>query len=195
MGGLSLLAAVLLGKPASDARRAGRIEKIRRLPDRQLMTEVWIPAFAREGGRILWVGCRAYTAPDYAALEACGAEVWTTDIDPEAARWGMVNRHRTGDICAIDAVFRDLTFDAILCNGVFGYGVDTAADQKRAMAAMASILKPSGRLLLGWNTDKTDDPLTPAITDGAFGPAPFACRPSRTRFDSVTHVYDSVQRI
>ncbi|RZJ47368.1 MAG: methyltransferase domain-containing protein [Brevundimonas sp.] len=194
MGGTTFLTTLFFGKEAAEKRRAGRIGKIRDLPDRRLMADTWIPAFAGEGGRILWVGCRAYTATDYAALETNGAEVWTTDIDPDAGRWGRAGRHRTGDICEIDTVFPDLVFDAILCNGVFGYGVDDAAAQQRAMTAMAAVLRPGGRLLLGWNTDKTSDPLTPEIMGAAFQPTAFADQPSRVRFDTVTHVYDSLRR-
>jgi hypothetical protein len=108
----------------SSARRPSpvarpRAKRILQLPDRRLLAEAYLPALAAGGGRILWVGCRAYTADDYAVLEAGGAEVWTTDIDPEAARWGVQGRHRTGDVCVIDQVFGDMTFDAISCNGVW----------------------------------------------------------------------------
>ena len=89
-----------------------RIDDIRALPDRRVLIETYIPALARIGGRVLWIGCRAYTRQDYPALARHGAEVWTTDIDPKAARWGQPGRHRTGDVCAIDQVFAEQTFDA-----------------------------------------------------------------------------------
>ncbi|RZJ00889.1 MAG: class I SAM-dependent methyltransferase [Brevundimonas sp.] len=167
---------------------------IRELPDRRLMAEAYIPALAAEGGRILWVGSQAYTAADYAALEAEGAEVWTTDIDPKAARWGREGRHRTGDVCEIDRVFSDLTFDAVVCNGVLGYGVDAPDQQARALGAMAAILRPGGRLLLGWNTDKIEDPIVAGLAAPWFVATPLGGQESRVRFDTVTHVYDSLIR-
>lgn len=194
MGGRTFLTTLFFGKEAAARRREARDSRIRDLPDRKLMAEVWIPAFAAEGGRILWVGCRKYTQADYPALEASGAQVWTTDIDPEAAPYGHGERHRTGDVCEIDRVFPDMIFDAILCNGVLGYGVDAVEQQGRALEAMAAILKPGGRLLLGWNTDKIEDPLAANILAPWFEPVEFAGQSSRVRFDSVTHVYDSLKR-
>lgn len=167
---------------------------IRNLPDRRALADIYLPALAARGGRILWVGTRRYTSADYPVLERQGAEVWTTDIDPRAARWGRSGRHQTGDICEADLIFDDLRFDTIICNGVLGFGVDQPYDQERALAAMAAILKPGGLLLLGWNTDKIADPLElPAFryfyTTASLGAAPF-----RMRFDAVTHVYDLLAR-
>lgn len=168
---------------------------IRDLPDRRALANIYLPALAARGRRILWVGCRRYTAADYPVLERQGAEVWTTDIDPRAARWGRSGRHRTGDICEADQIFYDLSFDAIVCNGVLGFGVDQPNDQERAMAAMAAILKPGGLLLLGWNTDKIADPLELPRFGHFYTPVSLGAAPSRMRFDAVTHVYDALERI
>lgn len=174
-------------------RRKRGADRIRDLPDRRLLATAYIPALAARGGRILWVGCRAYTAEDYPALEQWGAEVWTTDIDPKAARWGRAGRHQTGDLCQIDQVFDDLRFDAIVCNGVLGFGVDSPASQEQAMTAMAGILKPGGLLLLGWNNDKIDDPLKLSATGRFFTTGHIGSQPPRVRFDDVTHVYDTLE--
>ncbi|MFC7378907.1 class I SAM-dependent methyltransferase [Brevundimonas sp. GCM10030266] len=194
MGGRTFLTNLFFGKEAAARRAVAKTKSIRDLPDRKLLAEAYIPAFAADGGRILWVGCRAYTATDYAALETQGAEVWTTDIDPAAARWGREGRHRTGDLCEIDQVFPDLTFDAVICNGVLGFGVDEVEAQRRAFAAMAAILRPGGRLLLGWNNDKIADPVAAGLPDEWFVAADHAGQPARVRFDAVTHVYDSLIR-
>lgn len=167
-------------------------EDIRDLPDRRALAEIYLPALAARGGRILWVGCRRYTAMDYPALEHQGAEVWTTDIDPRAARWGRAGRHQTGDICQAGAIFDDLRFDAIVCNGVLGFGVDRREDQETALAAMATIMKPNGLLILGWNTDRIDDPLDLSAVKRLYQPATLGDAPSRVRFDAVTHVYDTL---
>lgn len=193
MGGRTFLTRLFLGEAGVARMRAKRAGKILQLPDRKLLAEAYLPAFAVEGGTILWVGCRKYTAADYGVLEQGGATVWTTDIDPEATRWGRQTRHRTGDICEAEALFPDVIFDAILCNGVLGYGVDSVEQQQRALNAMARILKPGGRLLLGWNTDKIDDPVAGGLTALQFERADFAGY-SRVTFDEVTHVYDSLVR-
>lgn len=160
-----------------------------------MMAEVFIPALAGEGGRVLAIGCRGYNRDDYPPLLAAGAEIWTTDIDPRAARWGAPGHHRTGDACLVDQLFSDLTFDAILCNGVLGHGVDSLEQQTQALAAMASLLRAGGRLLLGWNTERIADPVASGLTQTWFEPASFAGMPSRVTFDTVTHVYDSLVRL
>lgn len=194
MGLGTIVRALLFGKEADRKRRSAKAARIRSLPDRRVMADSYVPALAADGGRILWVGCREYTLDDYAALEAHGGQVWTTDIDAAAERWGRKGRHRTGDICEADRSFSDMTFDAIVCNGVLGYGVDSPEQQQRALRALAAILRPGGRLLLGWNTDKIDDPVAASLTQADFEPTPLGDQPTRVRFDAVTHVYDSFVR-
>jgi len=193
LGGRTFLIRLLLGEDGVQRMRARRAKDILRLPDRRLLSEVYLPTFAAEAGTLLWVGCRKYTAGDYAILEQAGGTVWTTDIDPAAARWGRQGRHRTGDLCEADQLFRDIVFDAILCNGVLGYGVDSPDQQTRALRAMARILRPGGRLLLGWNTDKIDDPVAAGLTAPEFEPTALHGA-ARVRFDDVTHVYDHFHR-
>ena len=194
MGLGAIIGAAIFGRTAEPTRRSTKAMRIRTLPDRKVMADSYIPALAANGGRILWVGCREYTLDDYAALETQGGQVWTTDIDPAAARWGREGRHRTGDVCEADRMFSDQTFDAVVCNGVLGYGVDSPEQQQRALGALAAIVRPGGLLLLGWNTDKIDDPVEAGLTTPHFTPAPLGDRPARVRFDAVTHVYDSFVR-
>lgn len=194
MGGRTFFTRLFFGEAAAARRKTARARRILSLPDRKLLAKAYLPAFAVEGGTILWVGCRAYTADDYAVLEEGGARVWTTDIDPDAARWGQASRHRTGDICQADSLFQDITFDAIVCNGVLGYGADSVEQQTQALSAMAAILRPGGRLLLGWNTDKIEDPIAAGLAQPWFEATPFAGQPARVSFDEVTHVYDSLVR-
>jgi SAM-dependent methyltransferase len=194
MGLRTDLTRLFAGEAGVRALKSRRARKILDLPDRRLLAEAYIPAFAAEGGVILWVGCRAYTADDYSALEAHGAEVWTTDIDPEAARWSREGRHRTGDVCEADSLFGDMMFDAIICNGVLGFGVDAPDQQERALRALSRILRPGGRLLLGWNLDKIADPIAAGLTAPWFERAAFAGQPERVTFAETTHVYDALIR-
>ena len=60
--------------------------------------------------------------------------------------------------------------------------------------ALAAILRPGGRLLLGWNTDKIADPVAAGLTAPWFMPTPFAGQAPRVTFDEVTHVYDALVR-
>lgn len=194
MGGRTFFTRLLFGEAAAQTMRSRRASRILKLPDRRLLAGAYLPSLAAEGGRILWVGCREYTRDDYAVLEVGGAEVWTTDIDPDAERWGLAGRHRTGDVCEADQMFGDMMFDAVSCNGVLGYGVDSPEQQLKAIKALASILRPGGRLLLGWNTDKIADPVAAGLTAPWFTPTPFAGQAPRVTFDEVTHVYDTLTR-
>jgi SAM-dependent methyltransferase len=180
---------------SAAARRAARAAKILQSPDRKLMAEAYLPALARAGGRILWVGCAQYTVGYYVILEAEGAQVWTLDFDPAAAAWGYEARHLTGDVRKVDQLFAGMMFDAVICNGVLGYGVNSVDQQRAAFKAMAAVLSPGGRLLLGWNTDKIDDPVAAGLAAEWFAPGTFAGPPARVDVAGVTHVYDSLIRL
>jgi SAM-dependent methyltransferase len=182
---------LILGKDKAEALRVAKIE---RSPDRLVLVDRYIPAFGSAGGRILWVGCQAYTAGYPALLEAGGGEVWTLEFDPAAAVWGREGRHRTGDLKVADQLLADQTFDAILCNGVLGFGVNSPSDQQTALAAMAKILRPGGLLLLGWNTDKIADPVAAGFTAEAYRPSGVSDLPQRMTFPTVTHVFDLLER-
>ena len=195
MGARKALLRLLFGEARARELNAARTtRRTMKLPDRVALREVYIPAFAAEGGRILWVGCRDYTPNCYPPLEAGGGEVWTTDIDPDAAAWGQPGRHVTGDVADADALFPETRFDAVLCNGVFGWGVDTEAQQAKAARALSAVMRPGGRLLLGWNTDRMGDPIAHGVMAPHFTPAPFAGRPARVAIARSTHVYDSFIR-
>jgi SAM-dependent methyltransferase len=43
------------------------------------------------------------------------------------------------------------SLDLIICNGVFGWGLDDADNCEKAFAAAHEALKPGGQMLLGWN--------------------------------------------
>jgi len=169
-----------------------RHRKINALPDRQLMTKAYLPAVAAIGGNILFVGCRGYTRDYYRVLESRGGKVWTIDIDPKVARFGRTGRHRTGDVSQVDTIFADVRFDAVICNGVLGYGVDSVPLQQATLKALARIMAPRAPLLLGWNTDKIADPVAASLCDAWFARAELGGQPSRVTFDAVTHVYDSL---
>lgn len=160
-----------------------------------MLADHYLPAVADRGGTILWIGTRPYTAMTYDTLALGGGTVWTSDIDPAAARWGCPERHRTGDVCRIDEVFADTAFDTVLYNGVVGFGVDAQADQVRSLEAIARILKPGGLLIFGWNTDRIGDPLQSGVIGPDYRPQAFANHPSRVTFDGSTHVYDVLRRV
>ena len=168
--------------------------RIARSPDRVALVREMLPVFANLGGDILWVGVRPYTRGYPAMMERRGATCWTTDINPKNARFGQRGRHVTGDLTKVDQDFAAGRFSAVLCNGVFGFGLDEPGGQHAAFAAMAKVLRPGGWLLLGWNTDRTADPLDGEGWKGWFERAGLDSLPARRRIEGTTHVYDLLRR-
>jgi protein-tyrosine-phosphatase len=168
--------------------------RVRRMPDRVVLQDVILPYAARQGGKILWIGCRRYTMDYPAVLEQFGAECWSTDIDPVVVVWGRAGRHRTGDIREASGLFPDMRFQTILCNGMFGFGIDTPDAQRLCLAELAKIAVPDAALIVGWNTDKTLDPVATGLIDDWFVPDHTFALGARYSCPGSTHVYDFLRR-
>ncbi|GAC1309786.1 MAG: hypothetical protein NVSMB19_23690 [Vulcanimicrobiaceae bacterium] len=168
---------------------------MRKLPDRRYMRDVIIPFVCASGAkRVLFVGCRAYTAHYPRLCAARNVQVWTIDIDPAAARWGATGRHVTGDASALDAIPICPEFDAIVFNGILGYGVDDAPGASRSFTCFARVLKSKALLVVGWNTDRTDDPRSLPEFGRYFSDLRDSAVTARQTFDGSTHVYDILLR-
>ena len=168
--------------------------QVRSNPGRIALVKEILPAYARLGGRILWIGCRRYTKGYGALLARQGGECWTTDIEAAHARWGVSGRHFTCDVVEIDKLIPSEAFDSVLCNGVFGFGVDTRASQLAALQAMSVILKPGGRLLLGWNSERVEDPAGFDFVRSAFASDDPIGRGARYEIPEAGYVYGFLRR-
>jgi 2-polyprenyl-3-methyl-5-hydroxy-6-metoxy-1,4-benzoquinol methylase len=176
---------------AKDIRNARQV-KVN--PGRVVLEREILPAYAALGGRVLWIGCRRYTRGYGALLSRNGAEVWTTDIEVANARWGQPGRHVTVDLLLINGLIASESFDSVLCNGIFGFGVDTRETQLAALKAIWAILKPGGQLLLGWNTDRVEDPLAFDFVQSAFVGDALTTRGARYAVPEAIYVYDFLRR-
>ena len=143
--------------------------------------------------RILFVGAGPYTWHYERVVRKAGG-IWTTvDHNPSASVWGG-RRHIQARVQDIGRYCAEGAVDAVILNGVFGFGLNTIAEMNDAVQAVRKILRPGGLLLLGWNTDLTPDPLDlEQMRDGFVDPSelPF---PARLRFKGETHVYDFARR-
>ncbi|MCK0769995.1 class I SAM-dependent methyltransferase [Chromohalobacter canadensis] len=121
-----------------------------RYGDRQLLEKVILPALAREVGvgHVLLVGCAWYTR-DYPDLFPT-SRVTTLDVDPAKSPFGA-ERHIVADMIALAAHLPPESLDAVVCNGVLGWGLDSPDDIETAFASAVACLRPGGHLLLGWN--------------------------------------------
>ncbi len=127
-------------------------------PDRDVLERVVLPAYARLPGmrRVLFVGSDWFTR-HYEKLFP-GQEYWTLDPDPWKRKFGA-RRHIVAGLQSLDAHFDESHFDLILCNGVFGWGLDERDDCERAFLACFTRLKPGGHFMHGWNDVPAHSPL------------------------------------
>ena len=74
LGAGTFFTRLFFGEAGVTRRKTAGAQRILQLPDRKLLAEAYLPAMAAEvgsgGGRILWVGCRAYTAEHVFKLAA-----------------------------------------------------------------------------------------------------------------------------
>lgn len=122
-----------------------------RTEDRRVLEAVIFP-FYRDNARfhrVLFVGCDWYTM-HYGRTFFRGRDYWTIDPAPRVRRFAG-KQHIQAPIQQLDDFFPEQRFDLIVCNGVFGVGLDARADIERAFALCHSRLRPGGHFLLGWN--------------------------------------------
>jgi hypothetical protein len=143
--------------------------------------------------RVLFIGVEWFTRQYARAFEGTGTEYWTLDIDPDVRSFGAGRLHIVGSVTELDRHFSEGFFDAVILNGVFGFGVDDVGAMNAAVAGCALVLRPKGILVIGWNPDRTCDPLELAGIQQNFSPDPEFPLPRRVRihsFDTHEHVYD-----
>jgi len=159
---------VLLGLPWRDRFRWGS-RKVReavgggdriRTEDRMLLEDMLLPAYASEPavGELLFVGCESYTR-SYADAFGPG-RFRTIDIDPAQARHGTPD-HIVAPIQDVARHVAAASLDVVVMNGVYGWGVDDRPGLTAALTAVATVLKPGGRLVLGWNDVPVLGPFDP----------------------------------
>jgi SAM-dependent methyltransferase len=67
------------------------------------------------------------------------------------------------------------TFDAIVINGVFGWGIDSPADTELAMAETTRALAPGGIMVIGYNDTPDNHPsFVDVASPGLLAFAPYA---------------------
>lgn len=143
-------------------------------PDREALEQVILPAYARRDDvtSVLFVGCDWYTR-HYEAMFA-GKTYWTIDPDRWKRRFGA-RRHHVIGMEKIDERFAPASFDLIVCNGVFGWGLNQRANVERAFDGAFSRLRDGGHFVLGWNDVPERRPLAlgSLVSLGRFQSAPF----------------------
>jgi SAM-dependent methyltransferase len=159
-------------------------------PDREVLEREILPYFASrdEFRRVLFVGCDWYTRR-YERLFA-GKEYITIEVDAARRPFGA-KRHIVASLADLGEHVAAGGLDLVLCNGVFGWGLDAPDEASRAFAACAACLRPGGVLMLGWDDvaeHRPFDPLTLSALSALHG---WQFPPFESSRRTVgTHVYD-----
>jgi hypothetical protein len=168
-------------------------------PDRVLLESRLLAACAADGGLrvLLFVGCDWYTR-DYVELFAPRRERFRTiDVDPAKARFGG-SGHVVAPLQEVDRHFAPGSVDVIVCNGVYGFGIDDRTELGRAFAASHAVLRERGTLVLGWNDVAALAPFDPAPVALAQGFARAQAGPLgdwRVATDTpLRHTFDTYER-
>lgn len=166
-----------------------------RTPDRIILENVIIPFFVARGvGRVLFVGTDWFTK-HYDRFFA-GSDYWTIEIEPGRRRFGAA-QHVVDSLEHLDRHFQKAYFDLILCNGVYGWGLDESESCERAFQQCFDCLREQGVLMLGWNDVPEHRPFPPEsiqslaqfarLEDSPFGTWRYAAQtPGRHIYDFYT---------
>lgn len=111
------------------------------------------------------------------------------DIQPEHQIWGEPGRHLVGDVREVDKTLPLSSFDVVLLNGVFGFGVNDAPGMSQTLRALHRVLKPGGLLLIGWNADLVMNPTGLPICGQLYEPAAGLTLPEFKSFPGTTHCF------
>jgi hypothetical protein len=79
------------------------------------------------------------------------AELLTLDIEPKKAIYGNRGHHTIGSAGELLQHYAPRSFDAIIANGLIGFGMNQPQDCEALLAGAHAVLKDSGLLVLGYN--------------------------------------------
>jgi hypothetical protein len=130
-----------------------------RTADRKVLDKKIIPLFSNNLSikRVLFVGCDVYTTHYSELFKHC--DYYTIEPTKEKAKYGS-QKHTVGFLQDLKRYFPPAFFDLIICNGVYGWGLDEQSEIEQAFGACYECLQPNGFLLLGWNDLKEHNPIS-----------------------------------
>ncbi|MEC4881694.1 MAG: methyltransferase domain-containing protein [Scytonema sp. PMC 1070.18] len=139
--------------------------------DRYILEQKIIPYFVEkeEFVKVMFVGCAHYTKHYEKWFQT--KEYWTMDIEPRKRIYGS-KKHIVGSMSDLAHFFREKDLDLIICNGVFGWGLNDRQDVEKAFAGCYKCLRQGGVLIIGWNDvpDKKPFPLETCESLSKFQP-------------------------
>jgi hypothetical protein len=127
--------------------------------DRRVLEETILPYYVSlpDIRSVLFVGCDWYTK-HYGRTFFRKCDYWTIDITERARKFGS-KQHIVDSIELLDRHFPPNRFDFIVCNGVFGFGLDQKEQCEYAFDHCYSRLKTNGHFLFGWTDVPSRTPI------------------------------------
>jgi hypothetical protein len=149
---------VVRGRAQSAIRRRLGLAVPISTEDRTVLEQVIFAHYRSDPGikNVLFVGCDFYTA-HYRRQYFPEHHYWTMDPDAQRRKFGSRN-HIVGRLEDLGRHVPRGYFHLILCNGVYGWGLNSLEECESAMAQCYSCLADSGHLLIGWNDMPSSDP-------------------------------------
>jgi len=126
--------------------------------DRKVLEQIIFPHYLSNPAikTVLFVGCDSYTG-QYQRSYFATVSFWTIEPDSARSRFGS-QQHVVAPLEQLGKYFPEDYFDLIVCNGVYGWGLDTADQCETAFSQCYRCLAPDGHLLLGWDDLPRRDP-------------------------------------
>jgi SAM-dependent methyltransferase len=136
------------------------IDTRKKRPDRAALEKIIFPELWRDPQwqRILFVGCAWYTL-HYPSLFR-DKDFHTMEIDPTQASYGA-RSHVIGSCESLSENFAPGFLDAIVLNGVFGFGLNTMEALARTLEGIHRTLRVGGVFVFGWNDLPANAPFPP----------------------------------
>lgn len=118
--------------------------------DRILLEKTIIPYFINKENyhRIIFIGVAWYTMEYNKFFKK--KEFWTIDCDPKMKIYGA-KRHIVDSMENMDKYFAANSVDLIICNGVFGWGLNDPRGVEKAFKICFDLIRESGIFIIGWN--------------------------------------------
>jgi hypothetical protein len=141
----------IVGRLVRDVKSIFGLDSYLRNADRYVLEQIIFPYFlCREQYRhILFVGCHWYTKGYNGYFEGT-KNYLTIDVDPSKAKYGA-RRHIVDGMQNLTRHFHAGAIDLILCNGVFGWGLDAKEDVEKGFQGSFDCLRGGGVLVVGWD--------------------------------------------
>lgn len=129
--------------------------------DRAVLEQKIFPHYLKDPAirNVLFVGCGTYTA-HYERVYFSRVQYATIEPNPTQARFGA-KRHVVAPLEELAQHFAPGSFDLIICNGVYGWGLDLLQQLEAAFAQCYDCLTDGGHLVFGWDDlpQRTPTPL------------------------------------